>query len=1478
MQDQEPPPSQTHRRPWSLGRVTCVALATLAALSLAANPGHTQSLCDPAVETCDARPHIVITPVSGAVATGATYVEVTITWHVPAGVHDARREIYIIEDGNRRASPLDVWSFTVGTNTGSATSTYRVTYPSGVGVLEVEALVTDSREQQASAKVRYTRTQTTPPAPMPARVAPVVSIVDVPGSYDASRGSASLTFSTAPYVSLDTERSVSFVYHSLQVVPDMLVQVDVTDLSTDPAAHTSLEVLRFEDNVKVPLHNGGGATEAFVARGTERTHRMAGLWSVQHLPTGDYKYWVVVRSRWPDGAVQETRTLVRLLVVNESRSPIGRGWSIAGVQRLRDSRYGDGVVLTGGDGTALFFKRLGCSTTQCTHQSPDGDFSTLVKALPSGTWTRTWRNGTKVTFDAQGRMGSTEDRFGNRTVVSWGQNSRGEMFVWAIVDPAGRLTRLYYHESGEQLLRAIDDHTARTMYPVHNELGQLVSVSLPGQALNAFSGAAYSTNHVLVSYRDTRGGEHRYWYRPDRRLGSHTMPPVTLVPGGAQTRVQTQFVLPEGTVLERMRYSASAPGQALMPDSAFGWVITPHDQIHYRVDGFGSPTDVYSTAGQLAANSYYSTGLPRYMQAGAITTGYEYNAAGDVTRVTSNGKTSFAATYGTDNSGLPTKVTQGGATTWYRYGPRGELRYTWTGAEGDSLSRRTTYGVDARGRTEWIQLPDGRRTTIEFQTSGWLNTAATTETKLVGQALQSVTTRFSYNDYGLRSGVQTVGFPNAQSTAFDIHNRPAHSTDAGGGVTRFEYQGPDLISITDPMNKTYRSELDEWGRSIRDIHPDGRSRTRRYDASGRVVSATDRRGKTVTFEYDARDRLIRRTADGLTTTFKHDPRDRGIEVTNATGTIALGIDGYEQLLPVTTATFGTNTYRAQQTVDLETWLPGALRVSRSASGTPVWTHESWEGWDLDGGIKRIRDFGGRETRLDYDAQLRLAKITYPSGISAAHTYDLHARPMRRTFSGFSNTLGADYSYDAFGRLAARTPTGSDKSVRHRYDALGRYTGYANVQTRYVNPWWCNPSTDPGCVQQAVTDTLYKETYTYDAVGNRTDRNASRYGNSNRYALFDGFNLTYDDEGNLVRKFKAGVIDQTLTWNSLGQLTSVTINGSTVTYGYNGLGQRVTRTDAAGTVTRYLYHDGNLLMELSANGYPARTYTYTGGTDRPLSVTFGDPRTGATYWYVNETPGHVTALMNAQGQVINSYSYTPFGARSTTTEGVKQPLQYMARERDEATGLYYVRARWYDPDLARFVSEDPIGLAGGINTYAYAANDPINMRDPSGLSPACPDGVLSPEGDCEKLYTLPPLVVSVDHPGMSMGWHMYFDGYGGASGARLQDIMDRHANRTPEQIREDGTAMAQQIRLWSEIDACIVQNRDVTARGQGAVLAVFATFFGGAGMTNKLSWPALAYSGTFTGSAVGSLEAGHGIAAALCENVSGYRNFDPTKRF
>lgn len=148
------------------------------------------------------------------------------------------------------------------------------------------------------------------------------------------------------------------------------------------------------------------------------------------------------------------------------------------------------------------------------------------------------------------------------------------------------------------------------------------------------------------------------------------------------------------------------------------------------------------------------------------------------------------------------------------------------------------------------------------------------------------------------------------------------------------------------------------------------------------------------------------------------------------------------------------------------------------------------------------------------------------------------------------------------------------------------------------------------------------------------------------------------------------------------------------------------------------------MELDGAGNPVREYAYYPGIDQPNAMRRVSD--GAVFRYTQEQPGHVSGLVGAGNVVVNTYAYTPWGEPIATQEQVEQPLRYAAREYDKETGLYFVRARYFDPRQGRFVSEDPIGLEGGINPYAYAANDPSNLIDPTGLRPGCEVGQVEVE--------------------------------------------------------------------------------------------------------------------------------------------------------
>lgn len=150
------------------------------------------------------------------------------------------------------------------------------------------------------------------------------------------------------------------------------------------------------------------------------------------------------------------------------------------------------------------------------------------------------------------------------------------------------------------------------------------------------------------------------------------------------------------------------------------------------------------------------------------------------------------------------------------------------------------------------------------------------------------------------------------------------------------------------------------------------------------------------------------------------------------------------------------------------------------------------------------------------------------------------------------------------------------------------------------------------------------------------------------------------------------------------------------------------------------------------------YTYYPGTDQPHSLR----RSNNVYYFMTDYPGNVVALLNSSRAIASRYTYEPFGTRSLAKGDTLSPLQFQARPYESVSGLYNFRARWYDPGVGRFISEDPIGLAGGINPYVFAGNNPIDGRDPSGLDEE--GGLCDPYKGFDGFCAVLPGVVGLGH--------------------------------------------------------------------------------------------------------------------------------------
>jgi RHS repeat-associated protein len=165
---------------------------------------------------------------------------------------------------------------------------------------------------------------------------------------------------------------------------------------------------------------------------------------------------------------------------------------------------------------------------------------------------------------------------------------------------------------------------------------------------------------------------------------------------------------------------------------------------------------------------------------------------------------------------------------------------------------------------------------------------------------------------------------------------------------------------------------------------------------------------------------------------------------------------------------------------------------------------------------------------------------------------------------------------------------------------------------------------------------------------------------------------------------------------------------TVTFKYDPLGRRIYKSSSTGTSV-YTYDNDNLIEETNSSGGAVARYSQTQNIDEPLAML----RSSATSYYNADGLGSVTSLTNSSGAAAETYTYDSFGKLTASAGSLVNPFQYTGRESDSETGLYYYRARYYDPNMGRFLSEDPLRSADGISYYDYVAGNPTNFYDPLG---------------------------------------------------------------------------------------------------------------------------------------------------------------------
>ncbi|HEY6369147.1 MAG TPA: RHS repeat-associated core domain-containing protein [Candidatus Sulfotelmatobacter sp.] len=165
----------------------------------------------------------------------------------------------------------------------------------------------------------------------------------------------------------------------------------------------------------------------------------------------------------------------------------------------------------------------------------------------------------------------------------------------------------------------------------------------------------------------------------------------------------------------------------------------------------------------------------------------------------------------------------------------------------------------------------------------------------------------------------------------------------------------------------------------------------------------------------------------------------------------------------------------------------------------------------------------------------------------------------------------------------------------------------------------------------------------------------------------------------------------------------------VTFKYDPFGRRIYKSSSAGT-SIFAYDEDNLIEETNASGAVVARYTQTEQTDEPLAML----RSSTTSYYQADDLGSLSSLSNAAGALAQTYTFDSFGNQTASSGSLTNSFRYTGRDFDTETNLYFYRARYYDPNAGRFLSEDPFGIRDNVDMYVYVRNNPVNFNDPFGL--------------------------------------------------------------------------------------------------------------------------------------------------------------------
>ena len=920
--------------------------------------------------------------------------------------------------------------------------------------------------------------------------------------------------------------------------------------------------------------------------------------------------------------------------------------------------------------------------------------------------------------DANQRRYHYEDSL-NPSLLTGLTDEKGSRFATWSYDPSGRAvqsehssgvdrTSVTYNPDGSVTVTNALGHEQHYLFSRYN--GKLKPDSIQGAACTGFAGGTksfgYDTNGELKSIINEEGQSFSYQY--DQRgleisRTSSTGDTITTQWHSEfpkPTKITSSYLVQEFTYDDRQRLltlklidrtnsdvrqwafeyypdSLGVPGQLKSVD---GPRVDVDDVTRFEYDAQANLSRVINSLGHVVSfDNYDAHGRAQSVtDANGVSYSLNYNTLGQLISSTGPDGTTL---YSYDESGLLVSITLPTNSIFtYEYDAAQQLM-----AVIDANGNRQSINRDLLGNIEQVELKDNSgiaqwKQLHSYTLNGWLSST----TNGTGNVYT-----YSYDKTANLTGkVDPSG--NAYAYRYDGFSNLLQSIDPVNRATVMQYNDNALVTrVTDPRGRRTYYSYNGYGDVLSVQSPDTGTAHYTYDKAGNLIGKTDANGQVFTYHYDALNRLSSITVDGqpnASVTFRYDEPE--------------ALYGVGQLTSITDAS-------------------GVSKYSYTASGELASQELIVDGRTL-------------LTNYTYDGAGLLASIEYPSGRKAVYQRNVAGEVIGITLNNGVNsrTLVSDLVRKPFGPVTDLTH-GNGLWEERQYDmnyqlesvqvagAMHRsylYTANSNVDS-------ITDLMDSGYSQIFNYDKLSRlidatggygtREYTYNYNGNRTaiyrDGVKDSYSivfNSNRLTKTSIGSITYsyDANGNTI-----GRGTDVFVYDAFNRLTEATVNGETSIYHYNIAHQRV-RKSAGGVDVLYVYGlDGELLAEVDAGtGQTQREYVWLDGQ---LVAYLVD---GTVYHVHNDHLGTPQALTDETGATVWKASYSPFGKATVTTEQIKFNLRFPGQYYDAETGLHYNWHRYYDPNTGMYITSDPIGLAGGINTYAYALNNPAIYTDPTGL--------------------------------------------------------------------------------------------------------------------------------------------------------------------